>query len=194
MLHAANDTGDGAGTIPPVPFYFLRHGETDWNRRGVLQGAVDIPLNETGLAQAHAAAARFAGVAIATVVSSPLSRARVTAEIAAASLGLPIEFEPAVAEVSWGIREGTPDGDTIARWLDGDTPEGGEPVGSFNNRVAAGMTRALARPGPVLVVAHGGVFRAVRSLLSLPPAARVENARPLFVSPGADGWRIEDVV
>lgn len=193
MLHTANDTGDGAGTIPPVPFYFLRHGETDWNLRGVLQGAIDIPLNSTGLAQAHAAAARFAGVTIATVVASPLSRARVTAEITAAALGLPVEFEPDIAEVSWGVREGTPDEDVIDRWLGGETPEGGEPINSFNARIAAGMTRALARPGPVLVVAHGGVFRAVRSLLRLPPAARVENARPLFLSPGTGGWRIEDV-
>ncbi|MBL8831086.1 MAG: histidine phosphatase family protein [Rhodospirillales bacterium] len=193
MARDASNPGDGTGSIPSVPFFFLRHGETDWNRRGVLQGAIDIPLNETGLAQAHAAAARFSGVAIATVVASPLSRARVTAEIAAAALGLPVEFEPAIAEVSWGNREGTPDGDTIDRWLDGDTPEGGEPVASFNARVAAGMTRALSRPGPVLVVAHGGVFRAVRTLLSLPPAARVENARPLFLSPDAGGWKIADV-
>jgi len=192
MARRADTAGDGGDTIPAVPFFYLRHGETDWNRRGVLQGSTDIPLNATGLAQAQAAAGRLAGLGIVSVVSSPLGRARVTAGIVAASLGLPVEFEPDIAEVSWGSREGTPEEDVIARWLAGETPAAGEPLDAFLARVRRGLALSLVRPAPVLVVAHGGVFRALRTLFGLPAAARVENARPLRLVPGPAGWRIED--
>jgi len=65
-------------TLTPIPFWFLRHGETDWNAQGISQGNVDIPLNATGIAQARAAAERLRNRGIATIVASPLSRARVT--------------------------------------------------------------------------------------------------------------------
>ena len=68
-------------TLNHVPFWFLRHGETDWNAQGLSQGNVDIPLNPTGYAQARSAAERLRRRGIATIVTSPLARARVTAEI-----------------------------------------------------------------------------------------------------------------
>ena len=68
--------------------YLVRHGETDWNRQGLSQGSVDIPLNELGLAQAREAAQKLRGRGIASIVASPLSRARVTAEIVGEVLGL----------------------------------------------------------------------------------------------------------
>ena len=61
--------------VRPVPFWFLRHGETDWNAQGLSQGHTDIPLNAVGLAQAERAARTLEGLGIASVVSSPLSRA-----------------------------------------------------------------------------------------------------------------------
>lgn len=192
MSRLSDIAGDGGDRVPAVPFFYLRHGETDWNRRGLLQGSTDIPLNAAGIAQAQAAAGRLTGLGIVSVVSSPLGRARVTAEIVAASLGLPVEFEPDIAEVSWGSREGTPEEDVIRRWLAGETPEAGEPLAGFLARVRRGLSLSLARPAPVLVVAHGGVFRALRTLFGLPEAARVENARPLRLAPGPAGWRIED--
>ena len=67
--------------IAQVPFWYLRHGETDWNRQGLSQGSIDIPLNELGLAQAREAAVRLRNRGITSIVASPLSRARVTAEI-----------------------------------------------------------------------------------------------------------------
>ena len=70
-----------ADKLHPVAFWFLRHGETDWNARGWSQGNVDIPLNETGLAQARSAALLLRGKGIRSVISSPLSRAKVTAEL-----------------------------------------------------------------------------------------------------------------
>ncbi len=63
------------------PFYYLRHGETDWNVDGRMQGHTDVPLNANGLAQAAMARDRLAGLEFATICTSPLSRARRTAEI-----------------------------------------------------------------------------------------------------------------
>ena len=80
--------------LTPVPFWYLRHGETDWNAQGVSQGSIDIPLNATGIAQAKAAAEQMVGLGIRTIVASPLSRARVTAEIVAEKLGLPVAIDP----------------------------------------------------------------------------------------------------
>ena len=61
--------------LRPVPFWFLRHGETDWNAQGLSQGSTDIPLNAVVLAQAERAARTLEGIGgIATIVASPLSR------------------------------------------------------------------------------------------------------------------------
>ena len=76
MAYGVPKSGGGAGAIPPAPFFFLRHGETDWNRERRLQGNIDVPLNATGLAQAEAAAKRLVGAGVATIVASPLARAR----------------------------------------------------------------------------------------------------------------------
>ncbi len=85
---------EAALTLTRVAFWYLRHGETDWNAQGISQGNVDIPLNAVGLAQARAAAPLLRNRGIATIVASPLSRARVTAEIVAETLGLPVRIDP----------------------------------------------------------------------------------------------------
>ena len=64
--------------------YLVRHGETDWNCEQRLQGALDVPLNDAGTAQAHRLARRFVAIPIAVVISSPLMRASATAAILAA--------------------------------------------------------------------------------------------------------------
>ena len=100
-------------------FYYLRHGETAWNAQNLSQGVIDIPLNEVGIAQAHAAAARLRGRGIRTIVASPLSRATRTAEIVAAALELPVSQDPELAEVAFGVQEGQPMGDWFEHWLAG---------------------------------------------------------------------------
>jgi broad specificity phosphatase PhoE len=172
-------------------FWFLRHGETDWNARQLSQGSVDVPLNETGLAQAHAAAARLVGLGICAIRSSPLSRARATAEIAAAALGLPIVFDEELREAAYGVREGQPMTDWFGRWIDGlETPDSAEPFATLRARAVGAIDRATepARPQPVLVVAHGGLFRALRASMGLAIDVRTPNAVPILCSPAADGW------
>ena len=63
-------------SAPSRSFICLRHGATDWNRQGRFQGRTEIPLNDDGIAQAHAAAERLQQVALGQIVSSPLVRAR----------------------------------------------------------------------------------------------------------------------
>src|SRR5215218_7633881 len=146
-----------AETLNPTAFWFLRHGETDWNAEGRSQGRTDIALNSVGLAQARRAARTLVGIGgIATIVASPLTRARVTAEIAAEALGLPVALDEDLQEVNFGEQEGLPMGDWYDDWIAGRyTPAGAESFGGLVDRAVAAVNRATARPAPVLVVAHG---------------------------------------
>jgi len=181
--------------LRPVPFWFLRHGETDWNAQGLSQGHTDIPLNAVGLAQAKRAARTLQGSGIATVVSSPLSRARVTAEIAAEALGLPIAaFDDDLREVNFGVQEGEPMGDWYDDWIAGTyTPERAEAFATLVARAVTAVNRALERPAPVLVVAHGALFRALRLAFGQEPNVRTPNALPIRCEPpaeGGDAWTL----
>ncbi len=130
-------------TLEPVPFWFLRHGETDWNAQGISQGNVDIPLNATGIAQARAAAEKLRNRGIATIVASPLSRARVTAEFVGEALGLPVALDPDLREVSFGVQEGQAMSGWFADWVSGAfTPEGAETFAALRHRAVAAVNRA----------------------------------------------------
>jgi probable phosphoglycerate mutase len=84
----------------------VRHGETDWNLSGRAQGHTDIPLNDTGRAQARAVAALLAGLRPVRLWSSDLARARETADAIAATTGLTIECDPRLREYDVGERSG----------------------------------------------------------------------------------------
>ena len=123
-------------TLAPIRSGILRHGETDWNAQGLSQGNIDIPLNELGLAQAREAAEKLRNRGIATIVASPLSRARVTAEIVGEALGLPVAIDPDLREVSWGVQEGKPMAEWFHDWICWPCDAGG-----------CGEFRRVARPG-----------------------------------------------
>ncbi|MDE2333408.1 MAG: histidine phosphatase family protein [Rhodospirillales bacterium] len=179
-----------APQIVAHPFWFLRHGETDWNAQGLSQGRTDVPLNANGLAQARAAAGMLRDRGIATVVASPLGRAATTARIVADALGLAVELDPDLSEVCFGEQEGRPMGTWYDSWIAGDyTPEGAETFAGLRQRAVGAINRALARPAPVLVVAHGALFRGIRSAMGLEVNVRTPNAVPLFCEPGPS-WRL----
>lgn len=177
--------------LPPVPFWFLRHGETDYNAAGLSQGALDTALNATGRAQAREAGPRLAGQGILTIIASPMRRTRETAAIVNEFLRLELEFEADLREVVFGGMEGKPLQPWFPQWLEGlHTPAGAEAFPALRERVEAAMQRVLARPGPVLIVAHGGVFRAMRDLMGLPKEGLTPNGAPLYCAPGETGWGV----
>ena len=170
--------------LTPVAFWFIRHGETDWNAQNLSQGDIDIPLNAVGRAQAQQAAALMQGHKIATIVSSTLSRALDTAQAVADVTGVAVETDDGLRETKFGEQEGKPMGDWYDDWIAGTyTPAGGETFAALRARAIAALNRATSRPGPVLVVAHGGFFRAVRSAMGLVPNLRTPNAVPIHCEP-----------
>ncbi len=181
-----------AETLQPTPFWFLRHGETDWNARGLSQGNVDVPLNAAGISQAKAAALLLQGRGIASIVSSPLSRARDTATMAGEALGLPVATDDELHEVEFGAQEAQPmAGAWFAAWVEGTTtPDGAESFVQLRARAVAAVNRALLQPFPVLVVAHGALFRALRAEMGLEPNVRTANAVPILCSPGPPSRRL----
>jgi broad specificity phosphatase PhoE len=148
-------------------------------------------LNATGIAQARAAAPLLRNRGIAAIVSSPLSRARVTAEIVAEALALPLRIEDGLREVAFGVQEGQAMTDWFAGWIAGTfTPEGAETFAGLRHRAVAALNRCLALPPAVLVVAHGALFRALRAEMGLEINLRTRNAVPMFCEPTPDGWKL----
>jgi broad specificity phosphatase PhoE len=87
-------------------FYLVRHGETDWNREEVFRGRIDVPLNDRGRQQAQAAGRRLAAAGLAAVCTSPLGRARETAEIIARACGREASVIEAFVDMDFGDWQG----------------------------------------------------------------------------------------
>ncbi|MEK7077189.1 MAG: class I tRNA ligase family protein, partial [Patescibacteria group bacterium] len=87
-------------------WYLVRHGETDWNKERRNIGQIDVPLNETGIAQAKKLAEQFRHKKIDLVLSSDLSRARQTAEIIAKATGAELVIDPKLKEINAGMAQG----------------------------------------------------------------------------------------
>jgi probable phosphoglycerate mutase len=115
-----------------------------------------------------------------------MSRARATAEIVAEALGLGVEFDPELHETAYGEREGQPMTEWFTDWIAGrSTPAGGESFADLRARAASAVNRALTHPAPVLVVAHGGLFRALRAEMGLEPNVRARNGVAALCEPPA---------
>jgi 2,3-bisphosphoglycerate-dependent phosphoglycerate mutase len=169
------------------PFYYLRHGETESNAAGLIAGSFDTDLTPLGREQAARAAEALFDEPITAIYSSPLKRARETAEPIAAKLQLPINFIPEIAERNWGVLEGQPRG---MRPRPG-TPDGAETPEAFTQRVLVGFGRIDG--GVPLVVAHSGVYRVLcRTLEIVETEGPVTNALPLRFEPlPGGGWKVE---
>jgi 2,3-bisphosphoglycerate-dependent phosphoglycerate mutase len=173
------------------PFWFLRHGETEWNRAGKCQGRRDVPLSTQGEAEALAAAPQLKQLGINAICSSPLQRARRTAEIIAQELGVPVRDVPGLEEMDVGPYEGVADYSWVKPWRDGEPVAGIEPFPDMRKRVAGAANRALGNASHVLIVAHGGVFWALQHLCQS-PFTSLGNCRAAHLSPvGEMAWRID---
>ena len=156
----------------------IRHGQTDWNAAGRWQGHADIPLNETGQAQAQALAQRLTNWQIDTLYSSDLQRAAATAHIIGQHLGLSPILNPQWRERDLGEFEGLTSEEIQARFphrLNGNgviEPQQGEKFITVRERVAAAAETIIAQhPNQtVAIVSHGGVlFSYISHVLNIPP-------------------------
>lgn len=162
-----------------VEVWYVRHGETDWNRAGRIQGWIDLPLNDAGVAQAARLAPRLAGVAFDGVFASDLVRARVTAETALP--GTEVRPDARLRELDYGVFEGK-------AWDDLEGEEAAlahhwraDPVG---RRIPDGESyadlavrldafRAELPPGRYAAFCHGGTIRvALYGILGRPAPGR----------------------
>jgi probable phosphoglycerate mutase len=154
--------------------YVARHGETDWNAQMRWQGHTDVPLNDTGRAQARALAESLRSSRLAAVVASDLSRAHETARIVAAELGLAVAYvDPALRERAFGVFEGltreeceTLHAEAWGAWLESKRPpRGGEAHEVLTERVVAAVSRVAEQvateEASALVVTHGAALRAL---------------------------------
>jgi probable phosphoglycerate mutase len=185
----------------PLPtIYYLRHGETEWNALGRLQGVRDIPLNAHGCGQAVQAAGILAGLfardgcdkAKLAYVSSPLGRARETMELVRGKLDLPpagYALDARLREIGYGVWEGltlaqseAADPEIYARRLADKwtvAPAGGETYAEVQVRVRDWYNSLTA---DTVTVAHGGTARALMVTLGLETPA---SAADLYIEQGA---------
>ncbi|MGH7036588.1 MAG: histidine phosphatase family protein [Stellaceae bacterium] len=162
--------------------FLFRHGETDWNRDGRLQGHTDVPLNAKGLAQAEALAQKLRPYQLDGIVSSDLLRAATTGRIVAEALGVPLVLDPLLRETEVGEAEGllwaeakVRFGEELTeRWFTEDDAAfpGGETGGATRARALAAL-KGVAATQPwqrIGVSTHGALIRQVMKH-ALPPGS-----------------------
>lgn len=168
--------------------YIIRHGETDYNRRGVVQGSgVDSDLNDMGQAQAAAFFQAYQHVPFQKIYISGLKRTYQTVE-SFIELGIPYERLTGLNEISWGIMEGKVPGnldneyyrDLIEAWSTGNTArptEGGESPEQVEARQRAAFNVILSQPDedPVLVAMHGRAMRILLCWLTRQPLSMMDR-------------------
>lgn len=144
---------------------FARHGQTAPNRDGLVLGRADPDLTEEGHRQAALLAAALALEPVTAVLTSPLVRARQTAEAVGAACGVPVAVDERLLEIDWGTWEGRPAGSLavadVDRWRkdDGTAPEG-ESLESLARRVEAFCLETLEEEGLVVAVSHVSPIKA----------------------------------
>ena len=171
--------------------YLVRHGETEWNKVGKLQGQCDVPLNEYGISLAEKTAQGLSDVAFDAAFSSPLSRAKETARIILGKRDIPLILDDRLKEIGFGVMEAA---DYITARQDTENPihkffrtpanyrppEGGESFDQLYQRTAEFLKEKITslegKYETVLIAGHGAMNRSILN--------------PLAGVPLEDFWRI----
>jgi broad specificity phosphatase PhoE len=183
----------------------LRHGRTAHNADGRIQGQLDTPLDEAGLAQAEALGAVFAADPPKVVVTSDLARARSTAQAVCDHVGLPLLVDPRLRETHFGQWQGLTGDEVAVQWPEEyaawrrweGIPVGGETPEAVGARAAQVAQEQLPEDGDLLLVTHGGTARAlVGTLTGLAPEqwwllAPLGNTCWSTLVEFSRGWRLE---
>lgn len=150
--------------------YLVRHGETDLNAKGVLQGSLEAPLNARGKQQALHSGQLLEGLGITKIVSSPQIRARETAEIISKHLNITIEENALLRERDWGIYEGK------FRDERDDTGEGVEPREKLNARALRAYIDITSNlTSPCAIVTHSGLIKTLLMQLTGSAPSEIQN-------------------
>lgn len=167
-----------------MKLYIVRHGETDWNKERKIQGQGDIPLNEFGRHLARETAKGLKEVPFDVCLTSPLSRAKETAQIILEGRDVPIIEEPALMEMAFGEYEGkccSSDGwelpEEFHRFFDAPeayrAPEGGEDFRQMKERMSAFLERILKdetyRDKKILITTHGAALAGMLNYIRKEP-------------------------
>jgi probable phosphoglycerate mutase len=172
-------------------FYFVRHGQTEANSKGLLAGSgIDHPLNEAGHGQARALASdirRLVPHKLHRLIASSMTRAQETAKYIAPELGLPVEVNADFREWHLGEWEGQPYQSFLHLLLGEGEPLDGESRAAFYGRVHSGWKRVHSESEPYLIVAHGAVWLAMQDNLKI-PRFKVSNCDLVRVEYFRDRW------
>lgn len=188
--------------------YFIRHGETDWNKVRMIQGQADIPLNETGQREAEKIAEVLQEVDFKKIYASPLQRAYETAKRIHRYHGCEIVQDDRLKEISYGVDEGK-NLDEISR----DTtcalhkyfkvpdqyvpPKNGETISQLLERCTGVLETLEKEPdGPILVSCHGAVIHGMITVVEKYPIAdfwkgkHQKNCAVTIMEYDKSGWRM----
>lgn len=174
------------------PFYFIRHGQTDWKAQKRIMGQADIPLNQEGIDQALRVKAVVEALPICHIFYSPLQRTAKTAALICQNRAIPKVPSDVLKEMhlgAWSVIERHKLSSRV-----GIKPPGGESWDQFIERVRQGINEILIeeREGPILLVSHGGVYDALLFLLEA-ESAKLANCQLAFFEPFPamnKGWNI----
>jgi len=187
--------------VPSRSFFCMRHGVTDWNRKGLFQGRTDNALNDDGIAQAHAAAERLRAVSVGHVVSSPLLRALKTAEIVAAASSRSVTVDPGLIELDFGSFEGQPvrelmmrHGKSNAQGLVEMLPADSEPWADVASRALRSISGWLDRhpDDEILFVCHDAVMQSMAQTLT-GNFFKNSHGKPFRYVRTEDAWAVTEV-
>jgi len=142
----------------PSSIVFVRHAQTDWNTEGTTMGQIDVPASEDGLNSARFEIQKYSRKH-PWIVSSPLKRARITAQLFAHKMGVDVCYDLRWIERHWGRYQGQPK----ASRPEGSQEDGVESSEDFLARVALGL-KNLPTEGEGMIVSHSGVFKALIQL------------------------------
>jgi len=154
-------------------FFFIRHGQTDANKNNIIAGSTDYPLNYHGIRQVELAGKILRNTNISAIISSPLTRAKQTAEIIAKKLNVNIIYNENLRELYCGKFEQKIQNQEsehhYIRWINGEElAEGGmESRKKFDQRIIAGINESLEKYEQPLFVSHAAVFAALTQITKI---------------------------
>ncbi len=173
-----------------VPFYFMRHAQTDHNLYRIYDDSHDVHLNETGKDQARQLQKILQPLQITTVCSSPLLRVQQTKKLALENK----TYEDIIID---GLRECP--GALWKLFLASETrellEEETQVVDAFLNSTKHALMQALQSTGPLLIIAHGGTYWACTHLLKIATERKIDNCSLVRITPyESDTWKAEPVI